>query len=65
MKLFNKKYREVKGMNAINSHYGKKRVYENYKKNNPQLAEKYLEFVSRNIDAIYIWWDNERQCFAG
>lgn len=65
MKLFKKKNREVKGMDAINSHHGKKRVYENYKRHNPLLAEKYLDFVSRNVSAIYIWWDNERQCFEG
>lgn len=65
MKLFNKKNREAKGMEAINSHHGKKHVYETYKKNNPAVAEKYLDFVSRNVSAIYIWWDNDRQCFAG
>jgi hypothetical protein len=65
MKLFSKKNRKAKGMDAINSHIGKKRVYENYKRNNPLLAEKYLDFVSRNVSAMYIWWDKDRQCFAG
>lgn len=65
MKLFKKKNREAKGIEAIYSHHGKKRVYETYKKNNPLLAEKYLDFVSRNLSAVYIWWDNDRQCFAG
>jgi hypothetical protein len=65
MKLFKRKNRIAKGIDAINSHHGKKRVYENYKRSNPQLAEKYLEFVSKNVSAVYIWWDKERQCFAG
>lgn len=65
MKLFSRKNRQKKGLDAINSHHGKKRVYESYKRNNPLLAEKYLDFVSRNVSAIYIWWDKDRQCFAG
>jgi len=64
MKLFSRKNRKEKGMEIINSHCGKKQVYKTYLKENPSLAEKYLEFISRNIDAIYIWWDQDRQRFC-
>lgn len=65
MKLFNKKNWKVKGLDAIKSHSGKNRVYNNLLQKNPGLAEQYLRFVARNSDAVYISWDKEKQCFVG
>ena len=52
-------------MEIIYSHCGKRRVYQAYLKKNPILAEKYVKFIAKNIDAVYIYWDKERQSFAG
>ena len=65
MKLFNRKNRKAIGLDIINSHCGKKRVYETYLRFNPIIAEKYLRFISRNVDAVYISWDKERESFSG
>lgn len=65
MKLIKSKSRTKKALEVIYSHCGKRRVYQMYLKNNPQLAEKYVKFISKNIDAIYIYWDKEREAFAG
>ncbi len=65
MKLYNRKDRKTKGLDIINSHFGKKRVYESYLKENPVVAEKYLRFVASHTNAIYITWDREHQCFKG
>jgi len=65
MKLFSRKNRKAKGLDIINSHCGKKRVYETYLRFNPIVAEKYLRFISRNADAVYISWDKDRQVFIG
>ena len=65
MKLFNRKNRQTKGLDIINSHCGKKRVYETYLRFNPEIADKYLKFISKNVDAVYISWDKERKGFIG
>lgn len=65
MKLFKSKSRNTKALEIIYSHCGKRRVYQMYLKKNPILAEKYVKFIGKNIDAIYIHWDDERQAFAG
>ena len=65
MKLFDKKDRRDKGMEVINRHIGKKLAYLTFLKTNPTLAEKYLEFLSKNSNATYIYWDKQRQCFIG
>ena len=55
--------REQRGINVINSHLGKRRVYNTYKKSNPEMAEKYLDFISKNTDAQYIKWELDKQRF--
>jgi hypothetical protein len=52
------------GMKVINSHSGKKKVYETYLKKNPKLAEEYLRFISRHPDAVYITWDSVKRKFV-
>jgi hypothetical protein len=52
------------GMKVINDHSGKKKVYENYMKVNPRIAEEYVKFVSKHPDAVYISWDNIKQKFV-
>ena len=61
----NPKSRKDKALDAIYSHCGKRRVYETYLRKNPALAEKYLEFMIRNTDAVYVYWDKEKQAFSG
>jgi hypothetical protein len=65
MTIFNKKKRKDKALEIINSHWGKKRVYEAYLRMNPQMAEKYLQFVTNNGDVTYISWNKEKQRFDG
>ncbi|GAB4330496.1 MAG: hypothetical protein Kow00127_22650 [Bacteroidales bacterium] len=64
MGLFSKKSKKEKGMAAINSHKGKKKVYETYKKKDPEMAEAYLEFHQKNPDATYIVWDKKKGKFT-
>lgn len=65
MKFFKLKSKRSKALDIINSHCGKKRVYLTYLKRDPKLAEKYLSFIGKNVDATYIHWDKEREAFAG
>ncbi len=65
MKLYSKKDWKAKGLDVINSHFGKKRVYEMYLRIDPNVAEKYLRFVASHTNAIYITWDGNQQCFKG
>ncbi|MBN1337975.1 MAG: hypothetical protein JXA03_01555 [Bacteroidales bacterium] len=53
------------GMKVVEKHPGKKKVYLTYLKFNPEMAEKYLRFLSKNRDALYIRWNDQRQCFVG
>lgn len=55
--------KEQRGLNIINGHLGKRKVYNNYKQSNPEMAEKYLEFISRNTDAQYIKWESNKNRF--
>ncbi|RLD58416.1 MAG: hypothetical protein DRJ05_08080 [Bacteroidetes bacterium] len=55
--------REKQGLSIINGHLGKKRVYDTYTQSNPQMAKKYLEFISKNTDAQYIKWDATKEKF--
>ena len=55
--------KEKLGLNAIYSHSGKRRVYETYLKINPEMAEKYLEFISNNLGIHYIKWDGVKRKF--
>lgn len=63
MKLFSKKNWKTKGLEVINSHFGKKRTYETFLRIDPSVAEKYLRFISRNSNATYIQWDRSIQNF--
>jgi len=56
--------KEKAGMNLINGHSGKKRVYETYMQTNPDMAQKYLEFIAKNQDAQYIKWNNTKKQFS-
>ena len=55
--------KEKVGLNLIYSHAGKRRVYETYLKTNPEMAAKYLEFISKNQAIQYIKWDGVKMKF--
>ena len=55
--------KEKIGLDLIYSHAGKRRVYETYLKSNPEMAQKYLEFISKNNMAQYIKWDGIKKKF--
>jgi len=55
--------KEKVGLNLIYSHSGRARVYETYKKTNPEMAQKYLEFVAKNQAVQYIKWDDTKKKF--
>jgi len=59
------KKQEEAGLKVIYGHRGKRITYETYQENNPDLAEKYLEFISKNKTAQYIVWNAERKKFVG
>ena len=56
--------KEQQGLNIIYGHTGKRQVYETFKRNDPELAKKYLEFISKNQTAIYIKWDVHKKKFT-
>ncbi len=56
--------KELRGLKEINGHAGKKKVYDEYKKTNPDMAEKYLNFVSKNTGVSYINWDSKKNKFS-
>ena len=56
--------KEQTGLSIINGHIGKRWVYENYKKSNPDMAEKYLQFISKNQSAQYIIWNDKKKKFT-
>ncbi len=58
------KKKEEKALKVINSHRGKKIVYETYQESHPEMAQKYLEFIAKNEDATYIKWDEVKQKFV-
>ena len=55
--------KEKVGLDLIYSHAGKRRVYETYLRTNPEMAQKYLEFISKNQAAQYIKWDGVKKQF--
>lgn len=55
--------KELKALAIIEKHKGKKKVYEDLLVTNPERAEKYLDFISRNKDAQYIKWDDIKSKF--
>jgi hypothetical protein len=46
--------KEKIGLDLIYGHAGKRLVYETYKRTNPEMAQKYLEFVANNQAIQYI-----------
>lgn len=56
--------RERSALKIIYSHAGKRFVYETYSKTVPEMAYKYLAFVSKNPWEIYIKWDEKRKMFV-
>ena len=56
--------KELRGLKEINSHSGKKKVYDVYKKTNPDMADKYLNFVSKNTGVQYISWNSKKNKFS-
>lgn len=58
------KKQEQAGLKIINSHRGKKIVYETYLESNPPMAEKYLEFIAKHQGAQYISWDERKSRFV-
>jgi hypothetical protein len=61
MKLSKK---EQKALAVISAHTGKRQVFETYLSANPQMAEKYLKFISVNPGARYVKWDSARGKFT-
>ena len=55
--------KELIALNLIYSHTGRARVYETYKKTNPEMAQKYLEFLAKNQAVQYIKWDDHKKKF--
>ena len=64
MAILTKKNKREKGLEAINGHKGKRKVYETYKKQNPEMAEAYVEFHAKQPDATYITWDKDKARFT-
>jgi len=56
--------KEHKGLAVIHGHPGKRRVFQTYVHTNPQMAIKYLKFISENPYIRYIKWDALKQKFA-
>ena len=64
MGLSNKNNWKEKGLKVVNSHTGKKKVYETYQQSDPKMAEEYLKFLAKQPDAVYISWDKDRGRFV-
>ncbi len=64
MAILKKRDKREKGLEAINSHKGKRKVYEAYKKQNPKMAEEYIKFHAKQPDAVYITWDEDKGRFT-
>ena len=56
--------REQNALVVISSHPGKRAVFETYLSVNPQMAEKYLRFISENPMARYVKWDADKGKFT-
>ena len=64
MGLSRKKNWQDKGLEVINGHKGKKKVYESYQKLNPEIAEEYVKFNAKQPNSTYIIWDKEKNRFT-
>ena len=56
--------KERTALTIIYNHAGKRRVFETYQSCNPEMARKYLDFISKNRWAIYIKWNEEKREFV-
>ena len=56
--------KEKTALKIIYDHAGKRYVYETYSRISPEMAKKYLAFISKNPDALYIRWDENKQKFV-
>ena len=64
MAILQKKNKREKGLQAIKDHKGKRKVYEAYKKQNPEMAEEYVKFHEKQPNATYITWDKDKGRFT-
>ena len=55
--------KEQKGLAVIIGHPGKRIVFESYLKTDPQMAIKYLKFISENSSIRYVKYDAVKQKF--
>ena len=56
--------KERTALKVIYSHAGKRFVYEAYSRTSPEMAKKYLVFVSKNPWILYFKWDEDRKKFV-
>ena len=64
MGLSNKKNWKEKGLKVVESHKGKLKVYEDYQKKDPEMADEYLKFLAKRPNAVYIAWDKDKGRFV-
>jgi len=64
-KLFPAKDYQKLGEKIICIHKGKYTTYQKYMNVNPEIAQKYLCFIGKNPDAVYIKWDESAEKFTG
>ncbi len=63
-RLFPTKDYKKLGEKIICIHKGKYSTYQNYLDINPDIALKYLNFIGKNPDAVYIHWDETKERFV-
>jgi len=63
-KLFSPKDYSERGQQIISIHKGKYTTYQKYLSVSPEIAEKYLYFVGKHPDAVYIRWDKDKSRFT-
>lgn len=56
--------KEKTALKLIYKHSGKRFVYETLSRTCPEMAQKYLKFVSKNLYAVYIKWDEDQKKFV-
>jgi len=54
---------EEEALKRIESHPVKKEAYEKMKAEDPEKAEKYVDFVRHNPTAKYVQWNEEKKRF--
>lgn len=63
-KLFSTKNYLERGEKIIKLHKGKYTTYQKYLSVNPEIAEKYLTFIGKHPDAVYIRYDKDKERFT-